>query len=78
MVIGDDDRIFTEPGNKGARDRMAGGDIPNLKGGGQIPGILITLDDQGGGSINWNYSELSPSLRAQTHGHPPTVVLENG
>lgn len=33
VVIGDDDRIFTEPGNKGARDRMAGGDIPNLRGG---------------------------------------------
>lgn len=34
VVIGDDDRIFTESGNESARDRMAAGSIPNLKGGG--------------------------------------------
>ena len=35
VVIGDDDRIFTESGNESARDRVAGGSIPNLKGGGR-------------------------------------------
>ena len=40
--------------------------------------ILITLDDQGGASIGWNYKELSPALRHDMKHHEPTVVLEHG
>ena len=48
-----------------------------LGGGGTVPGILLVLDDQGGGCIRWNYNELSPALRARMNGHPPVVVMEN-
>lgn len=46
-------------------------------GGGNVPIILITIDDQGGAVIRWNYNELSPTLRGEMKGHPPEVVLEN-
>ena len=40
--------------------------------------ILITLNDQGGGAMNWNYRELAATLRAEmSSSHPPIVVLEN-
>lgn len=39
--------------------------------------IMIVLEDQGGQFIKWNYSGLSPTLRAQMDGHPPVVVLKN-
>ena len=48
---------------------------PTLRGG-QIPGILIVLEDQGGGVIRWNFKEISPTIRSQMNGHPPVVVLE--
>lgn len=38
--------------------------------------ILITLNDQGGGRMDWNYGELVSTLRA-TSNHPPIVVLED-
>ena len=40
--------------------------------------ILIVLEDQGGAVIHWNYDQLSPTIRAQTHDHLPIVVLDNG
>lgn len=39
--------------------------------------ILMTLNDQGGGVIEWNYEELSPALREQMKHHEPIVVIEN-
>jgi len=40
--------------------------------------ILITLNDQGGGVMLWNYDELASTLRSQmSSSHPPIVVLEN-
>ena len=39
--------------------------------------ILITLNDQGGGVILWNYDEVSGALRAQTKHHEPIVVIED-
>lgn len=38
--------------------------------------ILITLNDQGGAIMSWNYDELSPSLRNQMKHHEPIVVVE--
>lgn len=46
-------------------------------GGGNVPLILIVLEDQGGGVMHWNYKELSPTLRAQMDGHPPVVVIKD-
>ena len=43
-----------------------------------MPQILIVLEDQGGAVIHWNYEQLSPTIRAQTHDHLPIVVLDNG
>lgn len=40
--------------------------------------ILITLNDQGGGAMSWNYEELSATLRAEMSGHPPVVVISAG
>lgn len=37
--------------------------------------ILIMLNDQGGGCMAWNYEELADTLRAQTHGHLPMIVI---
>lgn len=28
-----------------------------------------------GAQISWNYEELSETLRAETHGHPPIVMV---
>ena len=28
--------------------------------------------------MNWNYDELAGTLRSQTHGHPPAVVISAG
>ena len=42
-------------------------------GGNNVPLILV-INDQGGASINWNKEQVSPTLRAQDHGHPPIVV----
>ena len=39
------------------------------------PRILITLNDQGGAVMSWNYEELAATLRAQMTGHPPVVVI---
>ena len=38
---------------------------------------MITLNDQGGASINWNYEERVDCLRANMRHHEPIVVLEN-
>ena len=41
--------------------------------------ILITLNDQGGGVMEWNYKELAATLRAQMgSSHPPIVVITDG
>ena len=45
-------------------------------GGSNVP-IILVLNDQGGAVINWSKEELSPTIRAQDHGHPPVVVIEN-
>lgn len=37
--------------------------------------ILITLNDQGGGVMDWNSDELAGTLRAETHQHLPIVVI---
>ena len=37
--------------------------------------ILMVLNDQGGGVIQWNYDEISPALREQMKHHEPTVVI---
>ena len=39
--------------------------------------ILIVLNDQGGGAIDWNYEEVSPALRREMRHHEPTVVIED-
>lgn len=41
------------------------------------PKVLITVDDQGGGEIRWNYIEMSPALRSEMGSHPPVVVLKH-
>lgn len=38
--------------------------------------ILITLNDQGGGVMDWNYKELAATLRASMSQHQPIVILE--
>lgn len=38
--------------------------------------ILMVLNDQGGGVMQWYKNEISPTLRAQDHGHPPNIVLK--
>ena len=45
-------------------------------GGSNVP-IILVLNDQGGAVINWSKEELSPTIRAQDHGHPPVVVMED-
>ena len=45
-------------------------------GGGNVP-IILVLNDMGGAVINWTKEEVSPTIRAQDHGHPPIVVIEN-
>lgn len=39
--------------------------------------ILMTVNDQGGGVIAWNYEEIAPTLRQQMKHHEPIVVLQN-
>ena len=39
--------------------------------------ILITLNDQGGAVMEWNYNELAATLRAHMASHPPVVVIED-
>lgn len=41
---------------------------PNVK-------ILITLNDQGGAQMSWNYDEKAATLRANTKHHEPIVVI---
>lgn len=45
-------------------------------GGGNVP-IILVLNDMGGAVINWTKEEVSPTIRAQDHGHPPVVVIED-
>lgn len=45
-------------------------------GGGNVP-IILVLNDQGGGQIAWGKEETSPTLRVESHGHPPVVVVED-
>ena len=44
-------------------------------GGCNVP-IILVLNDQGGEVINCEKQEISPTLRAQDHGHPPIVIYE--
>lgn len=37
---------------------------------------VIILNDQGGQQISCEKKEISPTLRAQDHGHPPIVIYE--
>ena len=37
----------------------------------------VVLNDQGGNSINIEKKEISPTIRAQDHGHPPVLALKN-
>ena len=37
--------------------------------------ILMVLNDQGGGVIQWNRDEISPALREQMKHHEPIVVI---
>lgn len=39
--------------------------------------ILITLNDQGGGSIQCSIADISPTLRAEAHQHLPVVVIDD-
>ena len=39
--------------------------------------ILLILNDQGGGVIQWDEKEVSPTLRQQMKHHEPVVVVEN-
>lgn len=39
--------------------------------------IMITLNDQGGGVMSWNYNEKAETLRAEIHGHQPIVVVKD-
>lgn len=39
--------------------------------------ILMTVNDQGGGVIQWDTKGISPTLRSQMKHHEPIVVLEN-
>lgn len=47
------------------------------EGGNNMPMILITLNDQGGGVMNWNYDEMTATLRAGMGSHPPMVCVAN-
>ena len=37
--------------------------------------LIMVVDDQGGKNISADKKNVSPTLRAQTHGHPPLVVI---
>lgn len=36
----------------------------------------MTVNDQGGGVIQWDTKDISPTLRSQMKHHEPIVVLE--
>lgn len=38
--------------------------------------ILLTLNDQGGGVMSWNYDETVGTLRREMKHHEPIVVIE--
>ena len=38
--------------------------------------ILLTLNDQGGGVMQWNYDEIVSTLRREMKHHEPIVVIE--
>lgn len=53
--------------------------------GGNVP-LIVEIHDvedtdslgrPGGAVMHWNCKELSPTIRAQDHGHPPVVVLKD-
>lgn len=39
--------------------------------------IILLLNDMGGGIMNIEKGDVSPTLRRETHGHEPIIVLEN-
>lgn len=39
--------------------------------------ILMTVNDQGGGVIQWDAKGISPTLRSQMKHHEPIVVLQD-
>ena len=43
-------------------------------GGNNVP-VLLVVNDQGGGVIRTEKDNISPTLRAEMHQHPPTVVM---
>lgn len=43
-------------------------------GGNNVP-VLLVVNDQGGGVIRTEKDDISPTLRAEMHQHPPTVVM---
>ena len=51
------------------------GDIKHGPGAVSVPKIALTLNDQGGAVMNWNFRELAGTLRAEMTGHPPSVVI---
>ena len=50
-----------------------GGGMP-----GQGYGAVLVVDDQGGNQIEVEKEEISPTLRAQSHGHEPLVFENHG
>lgn len=45
-------------------------------GGNNVP-LLLVVNDQGGGVIQTTQKDMSPTLRAEMHQHPPLVVTDN-
>lgn len=39
--------------------------------------ILMVLNDQGGGVMQWHNEEISPTLRQQMKHHEPIVVISD-
>lgn len=39
--------------------------------------LILILNDQGGAEIRCETKEISPTLRAQDHGHPPLVLMDS-
>lgn len=38
-------------------------------------GVILVMNDQGGNRMKVEDKDISPTLRAETHGHPPIVAL---
>lgn len=38
--------------------------------------LILILNDQGGAVLRCEEGQISPTLRAQDHGHPPVVILK--